>query len=103
MALENLDQALNEMATAALIPVPPEPAPVNPWVPSVAAIKIIVGLMRQGVEAGWTRQRIREALIKRAREDYKKTLTRPMIDEIWDAWQAEIAERQAPAPEVTEP
>lgn len=101
MALANLDQALNEMTDAALIPTPPPPPPDNTWAPSTAAIKIIVGLMKDGVEAGWTRQAIRAELIKRARDEYSKTLTRPMVDEIWDAWQAEITERQTP--EVVEP
>lgn len=96
MALENLEAALNEMTDEQLIPAPPPPPPDNTWVPGVAAIKVIVGLMKQGVEAGWTRQAIRAELIKRAREQYEKTLTRRMVDEIWDAWQAEIAERQAP-------
>lgn len=96
MALENLEAALNGMTDEELIPTPPPPPPDNTWVPGTVAIRIIVGLMRQGVNAGWTRQRIRTALIKKARDDYEKTLTRPMVDEIWDAWQAEIAERQTP-------
>lgn len=93
--LVNLTDALNGMIDDDLIPSPPEPVVSTPWEPTVAQLAYIIGLMRQAVNAGWTRQQIRAELVTRAREQYSKTLTRRMVDEIWEAWQAEITERQA--------
>jgi len=98
MKTEDIKAALDEMTDDAVIPKPPPPPPDNTWVPGKAAIKVIIGLFVDGIEAGWNQAPIFHEVIRRARDDYQKTVTRRQLRQIWDAWQAEIRERQAPEP-----
>ena len=96
MALTNLEDALNELSDAELIPTPPPPPVDNTWDPPVNAIRVIIkNYFVPAVENKTPRGELFKDMIEIAYTQYNKVITRRQLKEIWDAWRAEIAERQA--------
>jgi hypothetical protein len=93
MAIPQLQETLDAMTDTELVPVPPTPPPDNTWTPGPAALRIIVGLFKQGVEKKWGRGEIFKYVIDRAWTQYAKTIVKSQLQEIWEAWQAEISTR----------
>lgn len=94
MALTNLETAVDGMSDADLIPTDPPAPPDNTWDPGVNAIRrIIRDFFVPGFEAKTPRTVIFRNVISIAYNDFNRVITRAQLNEIWQRWRQEVAER----------
>ena len=94
MGLTNLEAALSGMSTEDLTPTPPPVQPDNTWDLPAGAIRVVIkDYFVPSIENRVPRGQLFLNMIEIARTQYNKTITRSQLKEIWQAWHAELAER----------